>query len=92
MTSQESLNSLIGNFVSIPSESSVIIENNMICFDTSYGYLGFNTIDPSYEIDVSGGTIKTYKLILNNLPNEDNTGLVVGSVYQDSSGYLRIVR
>lgn len=94
MSSEESLNTLIGNFVSLNTDNTIITQNNMICFDTSQGFLGFNTIDPSYEIHVLDGTIKTDNLILNNIIRDDNiefNNLPIGSVYEDStSGYLKI--
>jgi len=92
MTETESLNCLLGNFVTqnfdIPGAS--IEPNNMVCVDTSNGFLGFNTIDPSYNIDVCNGTIRTGKLILNNIQAESN-GLLTYDIYHDASGYLKIV-
>ena len=92
MSSQEkSLNYLIGNFVSDNTIITDMSEINMISIDTSNGFLGFNTIDPSYHIDVVGGTIKTDNLILNNIPTIDNSaGLPLNGIYYDASGFLKI--
>ena len=86
---QESLNYLIGNFVSTDTNEQTMNETNMVCIDTSSGYLGFNTIDPSYHIDVSGGTIRTDKLILNNIP-DNSEGLSTGEIYHEN-GILKII-
>ena len=92
MSSQEqSLNYLIGNFVKVNTSEQSMKETNMISVDTSNGFLGFNTIDPSYHIDVVGGTIKTDNLILNNIPTIDNSaGLPLNGIYYDASGFLKI--
>jgi hypothetical protein len=48
-------------------------ENNMISIDTSNGFLGFNTIDPSYHIDVVGGKIRSGNLIVLHDASINNT-------------------
>mgnify|MGYP007000094844 CR=1 len=60
--------------------------NKMVCIDTSNGFLGFNTIDPSYHIDVVDGTIRTSNLILTKLTNiPDNSANVDPSgIYHDN--------
>lgn len=88
-TQEESLNYLIGNFVKLNTEIETMSETNMISIDTSNGFLGFNTIDPSYHIDVVDGTIRTNNLILNNIP-ENSAGLPTNSIYRTSSGTLKI--
>lgn len=95
MTSSEnSLNYLIGNFVDetvVANANPNLPQNNMISIDTSNGYLGFNTIDPMYHIDVCNGTIQSGNLILNNLFNSDNSGsLPANSIYRTHSGTLKI--
>ena len=56
----ESLNYLLGNFVTQDNgdnnQQGNIQQDKMVCVDTSNGFLGFNTIDPSYHIDVCNGT------------------------------------
>ena len=96
----ESLNYLLGNFVTqnFDVTNATIKQNSMVCVDTSNGFLGFNTIDPSYHIDVCNGTIRTGSLILNNIQtiyNENDTdtayiNLPVNSIYRTDSGYLKI--
>tara|TARA_Y100000816_G_C25923837_1_gene481750 strand:+ start:15 stop:317 length:303 start_codon:yes stop_codon:yes gene_type:complete len=89
----QSLNYLIGNFVSENRSSSTVESisetDPIIAIDTSRGFLGINTIDPSYHIDVSGGTIRTGKLILTHL-QENNTHLLPYDIYYDISGFLKI--
>ena len=68
MSSQESLNYLIGNFVSNNvNPGKDMTTDKMVCIDTSNGFLGFNTIDPSYEIDVVDGTIRTKDLFAHDV-------------------------
>ena len=63
----------------------------MVCIDTSNGFLGFNTIDPSYHIDVVDGTIRSGNLILNNIPTIDSSAsLPLNGIYYDASGFLKI--
>ena len=44
-----------------------IDQGNLIAIDTSNNRIGINTIDPEYSIHVSGGTIKTTDLIVNDI-------------------------
>ena len=90
MSSQEeSLNYLIGNFVQAPVDSRKRMQtDNMVSIDTSNGFLGFNTIDPSYHIDVVNGTIRTSNLILTNIP--DNSANVDPSGIYHDNGTLKI--
>jgi hypothetical protein len=77
-----SVNKLIGTFAqtSVQIDTSEFLNDNQKCIiiDTSENRIGINTIYPQYEIDVSGGgNIKTdnliiNKLIINNLPSENN--------------------
>jgi hypothetical protein len=87
----ESLNYLLGNFVTqnFDVPDATIQESNMVCVDTSNGFLGFNTIDPSYNIDICNGTIRTGNLILNNL-QEGSANLLQYNIYYDASGFLKI--
>ena len=92
MSSQEeSLNYLIGNFVNKTTTIETMNQTNMVSIDTSNGFLGFGTIDPSYHIhiDNSNGTIQTSKLIIKNIPRTP-TGLQNNEVYCDASGNLKI--
>lgn len=94
MPESESLNYLLGNFVTqdndiIDLDNNIKSGGNMVCIDTSNGFLGFNTIDPSYHIDVSGGTIRTDNLILNNIIL-GSSGLPINSIYRTDSGTLKI--
>ena len=85
----QSLNYLIGNFVSETGGADETIQSNrMISIDTSNGFLGFNTVDPSFNIDVSGGTIRTGNLILYNI-QDGSAGLDPSTVYHDG-GTLKI--
>ena len=85
----QSLNYLIGNFVSeTGGDDKTIKSNQMISIDTSNGFLGFNTIDPSFNIDVSGGTIRTGNLILYNIP-DGSANLDPSTVYHEE-GTLKI--
>ena len=99
MSKTESLNYLLGNFVTqnFDVPGATIQSNNMVCVDTSNGFLGFNTIDPSYHIDVCNGTIRTNTLILNKLENipindndNNNVDLPVNTIYKTSNGTLKI--
>ena len=93
MSETESLNYLLGNFVTQDYDmtGARIEQNNMVCVDTSNGFLGFNTIDPSYNIDVCNGTIRTGNLILNNLPiSNDGANLEPNTIYRTNSGILKI--
>ena len=109
MSSQESLNYLIGNFVSNNVDPGMnMTTDKMVCIDTSNGFLGFNTIDPSYEIDVVDGTIRTKDLFahdvsVNNKLNvsgnlilsnilQDVTSVPFNGIYCDASGFLKINR
>tara|TARA_Y100000816_G_scaffold149239_1_gene106071 strand:- start:526 stop:852 length:327 start_codon:yes stop_codon:yes gene_type:complete len=101
----KSLNYLIGNFVSelggadaltnaVEAGDETIQSNRMISIDTSNGFLGFNTVDPSFNIDVSNnGTIRTGNLILYNIPHilEGSTTdqLQSFTVYREG-GFLKI--
>ena len=91
MSQPESLNYLLGNFVTQDNANTDgnIEQDKMVCVDTSNGFLGFNTIDPSYHIDVCNGTIRTGKLILNNL-QDGSGGLSTHEIYYDVSGFLKI--
>ena len=92
MSSQEeSLNYLIGNFVKVNTEKQNMNETNMISIDTSNGFLGFNTIDPSYHIDVVGGTIKTDNLILNNIPDNSANADICGIYHHNGTLKIRLV-
>lgn len=98
MSQSESLNYLLGNFVTqnFDVPDATIQQNNMVCVDTSNGFLGFNTIDPSFNIDVCNGTIRTGNLILNNLPIINNNivnadvVLPVNTIYRTTTGTLKI--
>tara|TARA_Y100000996_G_C22503387_1_gene635361 strand:+ start:861 stop:1172 length:312 start_codon:yes stop_codon:yes gene_type:complete len=98
-----SVNKLIGTFAqtSVQIDTSEFLNDNQKCIiiDTSENRIGINTIYPQYEIDVSGGgTIKTdnliiNKLIINNLPSENNisdSDFPVGTVYSDGNYFLKI--
>lgn len=91
----ESLNYLLGNFVTQDNggnsvQQGDIQQEKMVCVDTSNGYLGFNTIDPSYHIDVCNGTIRTGNLILTNLQQGNGDGLLTHEIYYDETGNLKI--
>ena len=97
----QSLNYLIGNFVSeTGGDDKTIKSNQMISIDTSNGFLGFNTIDPSFNIDVCNGTIRTNTLILNKLENiptidndntiNDDVPFLVNTIYRTANGTLKI--
>ena len=95
--SNNSLNNLIGNFVTVTQENTTILESNMVSIDTSNGFLGFNTIDPSYNIDICNGTIRTKDAIITNnlkllnIPNESNLStLELGTIYLSNEGSLKI--
>ena len=94
MSETESLNYLLGNFVTqnFDVPDATIQPNNMVCIDTSNGFLGFNTIDPSFNIDVCNGTIRTGNLILNNLPisDDDDIDVPINTIYRTNSGTLKI--
>ena len=84
----QSLNTLIGTFAKASSgtgtDNTSIDENKMISIDTVKGFLGFNTIDPSYAIHIHDNrnpenyvdnsnnryTIKTKRLIITDLPTQ----------------------
>ena len=91
MSSQEeSLNYLIGNFVKVTTDPGERMQTaNMVSIDTSNGFLGFNTIDPSYHIDVINGTIRTSNLILSDI-STNSAGLPFKGIYYDASGFLKI--
>ena len=92
MSSQEeSLNYLIGNFVKLDTTNQTMNENKMISIDTSNGFLGFNTIDPSYHIDIVGGTIKTDNLILNNIPDSSANADICGIYHDNGTLKIRLV-
>ena len=81
----QSLNYLIGNFVSETGGEAdeTIKSSQMISIDTSNGFLGFNTVDPTCDIDVSNnGTIRTGNLILYNI-QDGSAGLDPSTVYHD---------
>tara|TARA_B100000902_G_scaffold250827_1_gene237357 strand:- start:3203 stop:3508 length:306 start_codon:yes stop_codon:yes gene_type:complete len=95
-----SVNKLIGTFaqVNINIDSIDDITEKCIIIDTSENRIGINTINPQYEIDVSGGgTIKTdnliiNKLIINNLPKHNDANFhtnPIGTVYSQDN-YLKI--
>ena len=87
----QSLNYLIGNFVSETGGGTdeTIKSNQMISIDTSNGFLGFNTIDPTCNIDISNnGKIRTASLILYNIP-DNSANLDPSTVYHDG-GTLKI--
>ena len=87
----QSLNYLIGNFVSETGGEAdeTIKSSQMISIDTSNGFLGFNTVDPTCDIDVSNnGTIRTGNLILYNI-QDGSAGLDPSTVYHDG-GTLKI--
>ena len=53
-----SINTLIGTFSSIDSNSGTTIDSsNLICIDTSNNRIGINTIDPSYSITILNHSI-----------------------------------
>ena len=87
----QSLNYLIGNFVSETGGADETIQSNrMISIDTSNGFLGFNTVDPTCDIDVSNnGTIKTGNLILYNIPEGSPNLLPSFTVYREGE-FLKI--
>jgi len=88
---QESLNYLIGNFVSDNTIITSMVETNIISIDTSFGFLGFNTIDPSYHIHVVGGTIKSSNLILNNIPDNSANADICGIYHDNGTLKIRLV-
>jgi len=74
-----SLNTLIGTFSSIDTNSSVpptIDVSNLICIDTSNNRIGINTMDPKYSISIinhstnkinSANAISTPKLYITEI-------------------------
>ena len=57
-----SINAIVDNQILPPNP------NNVVAIDTQHSRIGVGTASPNYEIDVSGGTIKTNDLkIMNNL-------------------------
>jgi hypothetical protein len=84
------VNSVTNNYTSLVTPNSVIV------IDTSNNRIGINTLDPNYEIHVSGGTIFTENLrvngsniIFNNLPQYTEHNLEYGQLVRDGS-YVKI--
>jgi hypothetical protein len=66
-----SLNTLIGTFSSIDTNSSVqpIIDvSNLICIDTSNNRIGINTMNPRYSITIMNSTNTTNNTIAISTP------------------------
>lgn len=71
MSETENLNNMIGIFNKLGLENNAsgipeVFDSSLVCIDTSNHRIGINTIDPSYEIHVNQGTIKTENFIVNN--------------------------
>ena len=107
MSEQASLNTLVGTFSTVNTETinQDFNTNNMICIDTSENRIGINTLDPSYSIDISGGGIRTESLFLKDFssftltqensqtttPSSSSLSNISGQVVVDQSGYLRLI-
>ena len=100
--SDDSINTLIGTFSSVPQSIGTEIMDQCICIDTSTNRIGINTLTPEYAIDISNLSstnpqyIRTPKLIIsditrlpfaNTIPNI--LLLASGEIYVDASNYLR---
>jgi hypothetical protein len=67
MSNYTDYNKIINTVNSITSDYTFIPDpDNNICIDTSNYRIGFNTVNPTQAIDVSGGNIKSNDIIFNN--------------------------
>jgi hypothetical protein len=74
-----SLNTLIGTFSSIDTNSSVpptIDVSNLICIDTSNNRIGINTMNPRYSITIMNSTNTTNNTIAISTPRLHITNIV----------------
>ena len=53
--------------------------NNLICIDTSNNRIGINTLDPSYSLHISGGTIYNTSLIVSEISSV-SIGVVIADI------------
>jgi len=83
-----SINTLIGTFSSIDSNSGTTIDSsNLICIDTSNNRIGINTIDPSFSIHIKNNTsnnnstnaISTPKLYITDISSINIVGLTMAT-------------
>jgi len=104
--SEDSINTLIGNFSSVVTTISTLAMEQCICIDTSANRIGINTLTPEYAIDICNFTtqsqyIRTPRLIIsdisrlpisyvNNVNIPLSYQLVSGEIYVDASNYLRL--
>ena len=87
---EDSINTLVGTFSAVTSNTSTDIMSQCVCIDTSNNKIGINTLTPIYEIDISNvantsekSYIRTPRLIIsdisrltfaNNIINSSNIG------------------
>jgi hypothetical protein len=70
--SDDSINTLIGTFSSVPQSIGTETMDQCICIDTSTNRIGINTLTPQYAIDISNlsstnpQSIRTPRLIVND--------------------------
>ena len=101
--SDDSINTLIGTFTSVPQAIDNQTMDQCICIDTSTNRIGINTLTPEYAIDICNSYpnnyqyIRTPRLIIsdisrlsfaNTIPNI--LLLASGEIYVDASNYLRL--
>jgi hypothetical protein len=98
----DSINTLIGTFSSVPQSIGTETMDQCICIDTSTNRIGINTLTPQYAIDISNLSstnpqyIRTPKLIISDITRlsfantiPDILVLTSGEIYVDASNYLR---
>ena len=78
-------NKIVANIKSTASNSFTYINSeNVVCIDSSNNRIGINTKTPQYSIHVSGGTIKSKDLII------DNSAYILGiaDIFNISANYI----
>ena len=102
--SDDSINTLIGTFSSVPQAVATGTLDQCICIDTSTNRIGINTLTPAYAIDICNSSsnnpqyIRTPRLIISDISRLTITnaiipnlsGLAIGEIYVDASNYLRL--
>ena len=64
--------------------------NNLICIDTSNSRIGINTLDPSYSLHISGGTIYNTSLIVSEISSV-SIGVVINDITNKLDSILNLL-
>mgnify|MGYP001268457515 CR=1 FL=1 len=91
MTTNSSINNLIGTFSQVSIGANVIDEpEKFICIDTSTNRIGINTLEPQYSIDISGKSqydcIQTNDLRINGTIIATRSTINISNITDNSMG------